>query len=190
MGKNLKIAVVFVCIFFAGGVAGAFVGMRIVCTQAKYRPDSLGQGHPPPPHHPIDDWAKRKQKEFVTRLDLTPDQQTKTNALLQGAQTEFRTVREHSFQQIGEIASRLDAQIMSLLNAPQQEKFQKIIKEREERFKKAAAERAAALERNERSPMPGEPVPPPPLQSSQEISPPSDLASGRSAVSAEPPKAP
>jgi uncharacterized membrane protein len=190
MGRNLKAAVVFLCIFLAGGVAGAFVGMRIACTKAKNRPASPGEGYPPPPHHPIDDWAKRKQKEFVTRLELTPDQQIKTSALLQGAQSEFRTVREHSFQQIGAIASRLDAQIMSLLNEAQQTKFQQIIKEREERFKKAAAERAAASERNERSPTSGEPLQPPPMRSPQGPSSPSDVASGQSAIPAEPPKSP
>jgi len=189
MEKNWKAALVFLCIFLAGGVAGAFVGMRIVCVKAKNRPASMGEGHSPSAHHPIDDWAKRKQKEFVTRLELTPEQQIKTDALLQGAQTEFRKVREHSFQQIGEIASRLDAQIMVLLSAAQQTKFQQIIKEREERLKKAAAERATALERNERSPVPGETVPAQ-AQSSQGPPPPPDVASAQNAVPAEQPKSP
>jgi len=189
MEKNLKAAVVFLCIFLAGGVAGAFVGMRIACTKAKNRPASPGEAFPPPPHHPIDDWAKRKQKEFVTRLELTPDQQIKTSALLQEAQSEFRTVREQSFQQIGAIASCLDAQVMSLLNPAQQSKFQQIIKEREERFKKAAVERAAALERNERLPMPGEAVLPPPIQP-QGPPLPAAVESAKNAVPVEPPKSP
>jgi len=188
MEKNWKAALVFLCIFLAGGVAGAFVGMRIVCVKAKNRPASMGEGHSPSAHHPIDDWAKRKQKEFVTRLELTPEQQIKTDALLQGAQTEFRKVREHSFQQIGEIASRLDAQIMVLLSAAQQTKFQQIIKEREERLKKAAAERATALERNERSPVPGETVPPPPMQLPQGPAP--DVGSAQNAAQTEQPKSP
>ena len=189
MEKNWKAALVFLCIFLAGGVAGAFVGMRIVCVKAKNKAAFRGEGLPPPPHHPIDDWAKRKQKEFISRLELTPEQQIKTDALLQEAQIEFRKVREHSLQQIGEIASHLDAQIMSLLSAAQQSKFQQIIKEREERLRKAAAERTTALERNERSPVPGETVPAH-MQSPQGPPTPPDVASAQNVVPAEQPKSP
>jgi len=160
MEKNWKAALVFLCIFLAGGVAGAFVGMRIACTKAKSKPASFDQGQQPPHHRPIDDWSKRKQKEFITRLDLTPEQQTKTETLFQNAQTELRQVRERSFQQTSEITSRLEAQIMDLLSAEQRPKFSQMIKEREERQKKAAAERAAAAARNEFPPKPGEPPPP------------------------------
>jgi Spy/CpxP family protein refolding chaperone len=162
MEKNWKAALVFLCIFLAGGVAGAFVGMRIACSQAKSRHDRLVGGQQPPPHRPIDDWSKRKQKEIVTRLELTPDQQTKTETLFQDAQTDLRQVRERSFQQTAEITDRLEAHIMDLLSPEQRPIFAQLIKEREERQKKAAAERAAAAAaRNEHPPKPGElPLPP------------------------------
>ena len=161
MEKNWKAALVFLCIFLIGGVAGAFVGMRIACTKtAKDKHESKFEGMPPP-HRPIDDWSKRKQKEFVTRLELTPEQQSKTEVLFQDAQTKLRQVRERSFQQTAEITNRLEAQIMELLSPEQRPKFTQMIKEREERQKKAAAERAAAAAaKNEPPPKPVEPAQP------------------------------
>jgi Spy/CpxP family protein refolding chaperone len=190
MEKNWKAALVFLCIFLAGGVAGAFVGLRIACYKSKSKPAPVAEGQQPPPHRPIDDWSKRKQKEFVARLDLTPEQQTKTEILFQDAQTELRKVREHSFQQTAEITDQLEAQIMDLLTAVQRPKFTQLIKEREERQKKAAAERAAAAARSENAPKPGEPPQSPapsakiPAPSAPAITPP------QVAAPVEPPKSP
>ena len=193
MGKNWKAALVFLCIFLAGGVAGAFVGLRIACYKSKGKPAPVAEGQQPPPHRPIDDWSKRKQKEFITRLDLTPEQQTKTEILFQDAQTELRKVREHSFQQTAEITDRLEAQIMDLLTAVQRPKFTQLIKEREERQKKAAAERAAAAAaaaRNENAPKPGEP-PQSPAPSDKIPAPTAPATTpAQAAAPVEPPKAP
>jgi uncharacterized membrane protein len=158
MEKNWNAALIFLCIFLAGGVAGAFIGMRIVCTKTTSKPASLVGGQQATVRRPIDDWSKRKQKEFATRLGLTPEQQTKTETLFLDALEELRQVRERSFQQTSEITSRLEAQTMDLLTAEQRPKFLQIVKEREERQKKAAAERAAV--RNEHPSKPGEPQPP------------------------------
>ena len=207
MEKNWKAALVFLCIFVIGGVAGAFVGLRISCTKVKDRHESKVEGMPPPPHRPIDDWSKRKQKEFVTRLELTPEQQSKTEVLFQDAQTKLRQVRERSFQQTAEITGRLEAQIMELLSPEQQPKFTQMIKEREERQKKAAAERAAAAAaKNEHPPKPGEPAQLPAIQPSSRLpesatvpsatpekatSPqPTDSSPALNIPPAEPPKAP
>jgi hypothetical protein len=157
MEKNWKAALIFLCIFLAGGVAGAFIGMRIVCTKTKSKPASLVGSQQPTVRRPIDDWSKRKQKEFATRLGLTPEQQTKTEPLFLDALEELRQVRERSFQQTAEITSRLEAQTLELLTPEQRPKFLQIVKEREERQKKAAAERAAA--QNQHSAKPGEPQP-------------------------------
>jgi len=164
MEKNWKAALIFLCIFLAGGVAGGFVGVRIACTKAKSQPVPTAQGQQQPQRRPIDDWSKRKQKEFTQRLGLTPDQQAKIEILFQDTQTELRRVREHAFQQTAEITDRLDAAIMDLLSSAQRPKFEQMIKERQEQQKKAAAERAAAAAaaaRNEQLPKAGEaPVPP------------------------------
>jgi len=204
MDKNWKAALVFLCIFLAGGVAGAFVGMRVACLKEKGRPAPFADG-PPFPRRPIDDWSKRKQKEFSTRLELTPAQQTKTEVLFQEAQSELRQVREHSFQQATEITSRLEAQIMDLLSPEQRPKFTQLIKEREERQKKAAAERAAAGGRYERPSRPSEPPPglppgepspegppPPGAPFDKALSSPSAPAAGsaQAAATAVPPKTP
>jgi len=178
MEKNWKAALVFLCIFLAGGVAGAFVGMRVTCVKARNKPTPVVEGQQPSPHRPIDDWSKRKQKEFVARLELTPEQQAKTEVLFQNAQTELRQVREHTFQQTTEITNQLETQIMDLLNPEQRPKFTQLITEREERQKKAAAERAAAGARYEHPPRQGE-LPPAKEPSSgvPENSPPSPSSS-------------
>ena len=161
MDKNWKAVLVFLCIFLAGGVAGAFVGMRVACSKARNKPTPVVEGQQAPLHRPIDDWSKRKQKEFVARLELTSVQQTQTETLFQNAQAELRQVRERSFQQTAEITNRLETQIMELLSQEQRLKFTQLIKEREERQKKAAADRAAVSARYEHLPRPGELIPPP-----------------------------
>jgi Spy/CpxP family protein refolding chaperone len=141
-----KATLVFLGIFITGVVTGGFFGMRVSC-DSKHKKTETTAHSAPAPKRPIDDWSKRKHKEFVTRLSLTPEQQEKFEPFFQKAQTEFRRLREQSFQQTSEITDRLDAQLRDLLTPGQRVELEKMIQERKEKYKKAEAERAGRGER-------------------------------------------
>ena len=169
---NGKAVFIFLCIFLAGGVAGGFVGMRIGCnkTNKKQEPSTQTQNQP---RRPVEEWSKRFQKDFVTKVGITPEQQTQLDPLIQAAQVEFRHLREQFGQQAADVTERLDGQVMALLTPAQIIKYELIIKERQERLKKMEAERAARGDRPGRpdGPPQGDKQPPAPT-TSEKLSPP------------------
>jgi Spy/CpxP family protein refolding chaperone len=162
---NGKAILIFLCIFLAGGVAGHFTGLRLGCAQEKKKPEPTAQVQNQP-RRPVEEWSVRFQKLFVEKVGITPEQKTQLDPFIQTAQTEFRRVREQSFQEMGNITEQLDAQVMALLTDEQKPKYDQLIKERLERFRKKDAERAAAAAaaaRGEPPPQRGDrpPMPPP-----------------------------
>jgi len=164
---NGKAVFIFLCIFLAGGVAGGFVGMRIGCNQNSKKPEPSAQVQNQP-RRPVEDWSKRFQKDFVTKVGITPEQQTQLDPLIQAAQVEFRSLREHVGQQAADLTERLDGQVMELLTPEQKPKYEQMIKERQERLKKKMDDERAARggDRPHKPggpPLPsGENMPPPP----------------------------
>jgi hypothetical protein len=158
---NGKAILIFLCIFLAGGVAGHFTGLRMACEQGKKKPEPTAQVQNQP-RRPVEEWSVRFQKLFVEKVGITPEQKIQLDPFIQTAQTEFRRVREQSFQEMGNITEKLDAQVMVFLTEDQKPKYDQLIKERLERFRKKDAERAAAAARGEAPNRPGPPPPPPP----------------------------
>jgi uncharacterized membrane protein len=169
---NGKAVFIFLCIFLAGGVTGGFVGMRIGCNKTGKKPEPSTQVQSQP-RRPVEEWSRRFQKDFVTKVGITPEQQTQLDPLIQVAQVEFRQLREHFGQQAADVTERLDGQVMALLTPEQKTKYEQIIKERQERLKKMEAERAARADRPPKpdgQPSGGKQPPPPP--SAEKLPPP------------------
>lgn len=140
---NGKAVFIFLCIFLAGGVAGGFVGMRIGCnkTGKKQEPSAQVQNQP---RRPVEEWSKRFQKDFGTKVGITPDQQALLDPLIQTAQVEFRRLRDQFGTQAADVTERLDGQVMALLTPEQKPKYEQLIKERQERLKKKMDDERAA----------------------------------------------
>jgi len=155
---NWKAALIFICIFLAGGVAGGFVGMRVACDKGGKKPEPSAQTQSPP-RRPVEEWSKRFQKDFATKVGITPEQQAQIDPLVQAALIEFRQLREQFGQHAADVTEKLDSQIIALLTPEQKGKYELIIQERHERMKRMEAERAA---RGDRPPKPGGPPAPPP----------------------------
>jgi Spy/CpxP family protein refolding chaperone len=166
---NWKAVFIFICIFLAGGVAGGFVGMRVGCNKntKKTEPSTQTQS---PPRRPVEEWSKRFQKDFATKVGITPEQQVQIDPLIQAAQVEFRQLREQFGQHAADVTERLDGQIIALLTPEQKVKYEQIITERHERMKKMEAERAA------RGDHPPKPVGPPPPMGDKQSPQPSSTA--------------
>jgi hypothetical protein len=180
--KNWKAALVFLCIFLSGAVAGGFVGLRIGCEDQGKAADAQKKNQPRP-RRPIDDWTKRRFAEFKKRLNITAEQQAKLEPLFLNAQAELRRLREKSFDQTTEIMDRLDAEVASVLTDAQKSEFARMIKERQVQFEKAAAERAAG-----RGPRAGGQPPAPSGGPHGEAPPPPSGPSGENAPTPPPPQ--
>ncbi len=159
---NRKAVFIFLCIFLAGGVAGGFVGMRIGCNQGKKKPEPSAQVQNQP-RRPVEEWSKRFQKDFVTKVGVTPEQQAQLDPFIQAAQVEFRSLRGQFGQQAADLTEHLDGQVMEILTPEQKPKYEQMIKERQDRLKKKLEDERAA--RGEHPPVPGSPPPgtPPPV---------------------------
>lgn len=154
---NGKAVFIFLCIFLAGGVAGGFLGMRIGCNQSNKKPEPSAQVQNQP-RRPVEEWSKRFQKDFASKVGVTPEQQTQLDPLIQATQVEFRGLREHFGQRAADLTERLDAQVMELLTPEQKPKYEQMIKERQERLKKKLDNERAS--RGERPQKPNGPPPP------------------------------
>lgn len=159
-----KAILIFLCIFLAGGVAGHFTGLRMGCEKGNKKTGITAQTQNQL-RRPVEEWSMRFQSLFAEKVGVTPEQKAQLDPFIQTAQAEFRRVREQSFQEMGNITEKLDAQVMELLTAEQKPKYEQMIKERQERFRKKEAERAAAAARGERPPGP------PPGDGSKPLSP-------------------
>jgi Spy/CpxP family protein refolding chaperone len=191
---NWKAVLIFLCIFLAGGVTGAFVSMRIACNKDQKKPEPTAQQVQNQPRRPIEEWSTRTQKAFAEKVEITPEQKAQLDPLIQSTQAEFRGLREQSFQMMADITEKLDAQVMTLLTPEQKPKYEQMIKERQERFKKKEAERAAAAARGDHPPGPpppeGKPSTPPPSGDKQ-VPPPTTPSTGTpSTASSETPATP
>jgi len=179
---NGKAILIFLCIFLAGGVAGHFTGLRVACEKGNKKSETTAQVQNQP-RRPVEEWSMRFQKLFAEKVGITPEQKTQLDPFIQTAQAEFRRVREQSFHEMGDITDKLDAQVMALLTDEQKPKYEQLITERQERFKKKEAERAAAVAR-------GEPPPGPPHRGDRPPMPPGEKPGTPAGVSTPPPPAP
>jgi len=85
--------------------------------------------------------------EHLTKaLDLTPDQQAKVKAIFEQAKPQIKAAREEGRQKIQAIRSNIQSQIRPILTAEQQQKWDAMLKARED-MRKAREEMRDALKK-------------------------------------------
>jgi Spy/CpxP family protein refolding chaperone len=122
-----KLILYFLLVFVSGSVVGA-LGYRT------YNPPVARTINAPPPP---DDWRKQYMEESKTRLDLTPDQVQKLNAIMDDTEARFRQAREGENQEIRQIRDEHIAKVKMMLTPEQLPKYEKLHAEREARAKQA-----------------------------------------------------
>jgi Spy/CpxP family protein refolding chaperone len=120
-----KIVFYFLLVFASGAVVGA-LGYRT------YNPPTARTINAPAPPG---EWRKQYMEESKARLDLTKDQVSKLEAIMDDTDARFRQAREHENQEIGQIREEHIARVRMLLTPEQLPKYEKLHAEREERGK-------------------------------------------------------
>lgn len=122
---NLPIALYLFLIFVSGAVVGA-LGYRL------YSPPPTRAGKLTP-----DEWRRQYLSEMQTRVNLTPDQLEKLNAILDGTHTRFHAAREKNDQIMKQIREDQFAQVRAILTPEQVPKYEQLRADREQRAKAA-----------------------------------------------------
>jgi len=120
-----KIVFYFLLVFASGAVVGA-LGYRT------YNPPTARTINAPAPPG---EWRKQYMEESKARLDLTDDQVSKLEAILDETDARFRQAREQENQEIRQIRDEHIARVRMLLTPEQLPKYEKLHAERQARSK-------------------------------------------------------
>jgi hypothetical protein len=121
---NLPIAVYLFVVFVSGGVVGA-LGYRMYSP-----PAARSEQHMSP-----EAWRKQYLDELRDRVNLTPDQMQKANAILDATDDSFNQARNQHHQAIERIKEDHRARLKAILTADQLPKYEQFRNERDARTK-------------------------------------------------------
>jgi hypothetical protein len=112
-----KLRFYVLAIFLAGGGTGAFVTWQ-VCQGRTVMPLSTAE------------IGARLRARFQARLDLTPEQETKINPLIEQAMRRLEVIRNETASHVFANVSNLDEQVVLVLSPEQKAKFEQLERER------------------------------------------------------------
>jgi len=119
-----KVILYLTAIFLIGAVAGA-VGGYTAARQKPFRP-------PPPPR--FEDMATHIRNRYQTKLELTPEQLSKINPLIDGHCADFKAMQKEGMEKMSKLTEKFNQQLAEQLTPEQKVKFEAIEKERRERM--------------------------------------------------------
>jgi len=126
--SNLLIAFYLVLIFASGVVVGAFATHL-------YTAKAVSAKGPPPRLTP-EEWRRGYTGEMQTRLNLTPEQMTKLNVVLDETGSKVHTEHQRHNQEMKSIHDDQVSKTRALLTDVQRPEYEKLRKEREDRYKR------------------------------------------------------
>lgn len=127
--SNLLIAFYLVLIFTSGIVVGAFATHL-------YKVKGVSASNPPPRLTP-EEFRREYTSEMQTRLNMTPDQMTKLNVVLDETGSKVHAEHERHNQEMKAIHEDQVGKTRTLLTDVQRPQYEQLRKEREERYRKA-----------------------------------------------------
>lgn len=144
MNQPWKVIIVLFGIFFAGGVTGAFVGLRYLKNTMLNRPVP-------------EEWAPRHIKRLVDRLALTAEQQEQIRPIVRRNMEQLSRVRNYAMTETQTVVAVMQREIAEKLTGEQRLKFEKL--NREIREKVEAREKVEREKRRHLGRPPGEKLP-------------------------------
>jgi hypothetical protein len=123
MNQPWKLVLLLSGIFVAGGVTGAFVGMKVLQTRGAQRPVP-------------EQWVPWHLKRLAERLDLKPEQQEELRPIIKRNMDELNRLRAYSMGETKVVFERMEREVAEKLTPEQREKFEKQNQEFRDRIKK------------------------------------------------------
>lgn len=117
MTSRKKIILLLIVLMIISGLAGTCIGIRVGKAQARKR--SVPEA-----------WNVAAMKMLHRKLDLTPEQATKVQAVLDIGVEELRAVRIDTLARTDKIINRLAGEIEPVLTEVQRPVFHKLVEER------------------------------------------------------------
>lgn len=115
-----KVTAYLAAIFFAGVVSG-WMGATAVLKRSAITPPLPGE-------------IASTFRERTRKLNLNSDQEKQIDTIADRSAAEMSTVNEENFRRIRQCFSNRHAQVSAILSAEQREQFEKMERERQERF--------------------------------------------------------
>lgn len=133
MNQPWKVIVVLFGIFFAGGVTGGFVGVRVCKNAILNRPVP-------------EEWEPRHMKRLAERLDLSKDQVEQVRPIVRRNMEQLNRVRNYAQAETQTVVAGMQRDIAEFLTPEQRVKFEQMNRElREAREAREKAEREKRL---------------------------------------------
>jgi Spy/CpxP family protein refolding chaperone len=123
MNQPWKLVLLLTGIFVAGGVTGAFVGMKVLQARVAQRPGP-------------EQWAPWHLKRLAERLDLKPEQQEELKPIIKRNMDELNRLRAYSMNETRTVFERMNREISEKLTPEQRATFEQQNQEFRERAKK------------------------------------------------------
>lgn len=117
MTSRKKIILLLIVLMIISGLAGACIGVRVGKAQARKRSVPAV-------------WNVEAMKTLNRKLNLTPEQVTKVQAVLDAGVEELRAVRVDTLSRTDKIINRLAGEIEPMLTEEQLPVFRKLVEER------------------------------------------------------------
>ncbi len=123
MNQPWKLVLLLAGIFIAGGVTGAFVGLKVLREKVAQRPAP-------------EQWAPWHLKRLAERLDLKPEQEEELRPIIKRNMDELNRLRAYSVGETKVVLERMEREVAEKLTPDQRAKFEKQNQEFRERAKK------------------------------------------------------
>ena len=143
-GSKTAVVLYVAAIFAVGAVAGGAVGYSRKPPQRKFDPEAM---------------RKHQTERYVKELALSPDQTQKLELILRQGMDEFGACHREHMDRIHALMKQGKERIAAILTPEQKAQFEKLEKEREEKFQREGRS-------DRRSPPPGHLAPAPSRASS------------------------
>jgi hypothetical protein len=117
MTSRKKIILLLITLMIISGLAGTCIGIRIGKKQARKRSVPAV-------------WNVEAMKTLQRKLDLTPEQAAKIQAVLDVGVEELRAVRANTLSRTDKVIDRLSAEIEPTLTEVQRPIFRQLVEER------------------------------------------------------------
>ncbi|MFI5335643.1 MAG: hypothetical protein ACHQ5A_02595 [Opitutales bacterium] len=121
--KPWKLVLLLTGIFFAGGVTGGFVAVRVVRNWAQRASQP-------------EQWGPNRLKMLSKRLELTSEQVEKLRPIIKRDMEDLNRIRQSGFREARRILERMESDIATELTPEQKVKFEQLNAELRERLQR------------------------------------------------------